>query len=508
MKANAVLPTGTKYSFDNYAYLVDIAKMRWEPWTNLFIRKSSQCGASEFVINLILWMNERKLPNWKGCGYIFPAREQLNDHVKARVIPILETKRFAERISALNLRFIKYDGSPIYFRSGQTRRELISFPADCIVIDEFEEFENPMSVIPTIRARFNASEYKWLVGLSTPKFPGLGIDAAIAKSNQHNWYVECDKCHKPFSPLNTVVEDSFENCVGIDKDTKKAEFICPLCHELTSTHGKGFWNCDVSANNKYAGYSISRLFTPNTEVQELWEKYNESLNIQEFFNSDLGLPYAPENARLSRTVIEEQCNYESDSFRGQTWMGADVGKKCYYTIGILADDGRKKVIAKGVCGFEELARVEARYNVGCAVIDLRPYEQEVKNHIRGRRGFFACDFNAPKEVDVYRIEYADENTTSKTCKIVKAARTELFDMLINDISVKKVMSFHKSFKEDQIFLSHLTSPVRMDDVNKKTGESIGFYNSQKADHYFLSLVYLNLAFQLKKRSIARKGGNW
>jgi hypothetical protein len=61
-----------------------------------------------------------------------------------------------------NLRFVSFNKKPIYFRSGQTRRELISIALDAAVIDEFDEFENPISVVPTLEMRFLPFEV-WLL---------------------------------------------------------------------------------------------------------------------------------------------------------------------------------------------------------------------------------------------------------------------------------------------------------------------------------------------------------
>jgi len=196
------LPTGKKYSFKGHEYLVEIAKRPWKLKDHVYIMKSSQCGVSEYLIAWMLWMQERNLPDWQGIGYLFPAKEQLRDHIKARVVPIIEQPDFSGMVGLQNLSYISYNGRPIYFRAGQTRKDLISWAADAAVMDEFEEYAEPIGAIKTVQARFNHSVYKWLVAVSTPKYPDIGIDAAFGISNQHHWFVECTVCKKTVLSFN------------------------------------------------------------------------------------------------------------------------------------------------------------------------------------------------------------------------------------------------------------------------------------------------------------------
>lgn len=506
----AHLPNKERYTFKGYEYLAEITKRKWEPGDEVFIEKSAQCGASELAIDWQLWMAERELTNFRGMGYVFPAMVQLQDHIKARVAPILEVDRFRHKVQNANLRYIRYNNVPWYFRSGQSRA-LKSWPADCIVIDEFDEFEDPITIVPTIEARMNASRYKWLLGLSTPTHPDIGIDKAITLCNQHNWYVNCMRCGKSFSPLNEVKLNSFDNCVDRYKNSPEAGFICPHCRELTDTNGaKGQWILDVQKPIKKYSYSISRLFLANANLGELFDKYEEALNLQEFYNSDLGLPYSPPNSRLKRKDITDAAIGDTEiaySYSKPTWAGVDVGKDCHYTIAIGEENGMKKVIAYGKCRFEELARILERYMVKYLVIDLRPYELEVKKIIRGNSKYFACDFNSGNMENWYTVTRADTETTDKAVKIVKADRTQSCDNLIEMIAGKKKFIFPGQVKGDNDFINQLCTVMRVDKSNKETGDITGIYKSaSKKNHYFFSLVYLNLAFNLRKSGFAKLGG--
>lgn len=504
------LPTKEPYTFDNHEFLIALAKRKWIPGDNVFVRKSSQCGASEYALGTLFWMNDRNLKSWKGSGLVFPATQQLHDHLKARVFPIMEMPYFSAKLKNANLRFFRWNDKAIYFRGGQTRRDLISWPADFVVLDEFDEFEDPITVIPTIEARLNASIYKWILGISTPTYPDIGIDRAYSMSNQHNWYVHCDRCQQEFSPLVEIQASGFENCVVQSPLSKLVGFQCPHCHDLTQTNGApGQWVLDVAADNQRYAYSISRLFVKNGNLKSLLYKYHDALNIQEFYNSELGLPYAPANAKLQiGDIVDASIGVSEMPFGSEqpTWMGVDVGIKCHWVVGRFSEAGKKEILAYGICSFDELRDIEKRYNVRGGVIDLRPYETEVKKHIVGRRGFFACDFNTGNQEDWYVFKLADDEVKGSAVRIIKADRTQSCDHVINQIAVKKNIILPRMAKDDPRFRNQMTAPTRMDLSDAKTGDIKAVYNSGgRADHFFFAFVYLLLAMELRRTSIATLG---
>lgn len=503
------LPNKEQYSFEGYEYLVELAKKPWKVGDQVFIRKSSQCGMSEWAIACLFWMNDRNLRNWKGSGLVFPATKQLQAHLKARVFPLMEGDYFSRRLKNANLDYFRWNDKSIYFRGGQTRRDLIGWPADFVVLDEFDEFEDPISVVPTVEARQNASKYQWILGLSTPTYPDIGIDRAYSMSNQYNWYINCTRCHKAFSPLLAIQSSSFDTCVVRSPITNTVGFVCPNCNDLTQTNGvPGQWVLDVKKNNQKNAYSISRLFVANTKLEVLLDKFHDALNIQEFYNSDLGLPYAPANAKLVRQQIIDASVGVSQPLSGSqepTWMGVDVGLKCHYVIGKPRENGHVEVVHYGICDWEELRSIEAKFNVRYEVIDLRPYEIDVKKHIAGRRWAIACDFNTGNQEDWYKFTLVDDEAKG-AMRILKADRTQSCDHLIHRLGVMKKVILPSYVKGDMRFINQMTSPTRMDISDVKTGDIKHVYNSGgKADHYFFAMVYLMLALETKRSYVATLG---
>lgn len=508
-----VLPTGADYSFKGFEYLIEIAKFKLKPFDQLFFKKPAQAGVSELLLAYLVWMNCRNLPNWKGSGYFFPARSQLQDHIKARFLPMFDYENDRSRalralLGQQNLRYISVNKKPIYFRSGQTRRELISIALDLAVIDEFDEFENPISVVPTLEARFGQSDYGFLIGASTPTYPEIGIDAAFALSNQYNWYIKCLRCGVDFSPLVEIKIRGFENSVAQMPISKDVGFICPHCSDLTQTNGQpGRWILDEKKDNRKFAFGLSKLFTPRHNLKKLLDDYETSNNLQEFYNSNLGIAYASANARLQRSSLVEAANGPERQASGsleQTWAGIDVGKKCHYVIGKPTENGQKQIIAYGACGFGELEGVCNRFNVKYCVIDLRPYEHEVKKFIGDKRGYMACDFNTGNQEDWYKIQTIDEDTLGRTQRIIKADKTQSCDILIQEIMTKKGFVFPSSIKGDNNFVLQMCAPVRMDRQNKDTGDIKAIYgNGGRQDHYFFACTYLMLAMQLKRKSIVK-----
>jgi hypothetical protein len=515
LKTRWVLPSGEPYSFKDHEYLEQIAKHPWKRGDQVFVEKPAQVGVSELGIAYTLWQNDRDLPGYSGVGYFFPARAQLQDHVKARFFPAFDhdlpqSRYLRSKLGNANLRFVNFNKKPIYFRSGQTRRELISIALDAAVIDEFDEFENPISVVPTLEMRFMHSKYGYLLGMSTPTIPDTGIDQAFSLSNQYNWYVKCQKCHKEFSPLAEVKIVGIENTVVRAPLTGHVGFVCPYCHDLTQTNGvPGRWHLDQQKDNQKYAYGVSRLFTENHSLKKILADYEDALNIQEFYNSVLGIAYAAANARLTRSSISELCNGPEKHF-GQseehTWMGVDVGKKCHWVVGKPTPTGQKQIIAYGFCSFDELKSVVARYSVKYCVIDLRPYEQEVKKFIGGNKSFMACDFNSGNQEDWYRLTKVDSETSDKSLRVIKADKTQCCDILIREIMGKKSFVLPGNTKADTMFMNQMCAPVRVDKTDKDTGDIKAVYgNGGRADHYFFAMVYFLLACQLKRGVTVRLG---
>ena len=511
MIKRAILPEGAKYSFKDYEYLIDICKRVWKKRDQVYVEKPSQVGISEIAIDWFLWLAERKLPNFKGMGYIFPAKKQFDAHIKARIAPILSHKDFCGNLGLSNLEYTVYNKIPWYFRCGHSR-DLKSFRADAIAVDEFDEYENPISIIPTVEARFKASPYKWILGLSTPTYPDMGIDLAIKQCTQHHWFVSCDICHKKFSPLVECITSGFEDTVVLAPITKKVGFVCPNCKELTNTCGApGGWEITSTLDNQKYSYSVSGLFVKQVTLKELYTKYEAGLNLPEFFNSELGLPYSPANSRLKRSDIEAMAIGPMDLkkvYAHPTWAGIDVGNVCHYIIGTKNEDNKNHIINYGTCKFEELPNILKAMNTKCMVIDLRPEEVSAKNIIRGHKHFYACDFNVGKQIDWYTKILADGETSDQKVRILKASRTQSCDKLIMQIISKKQYVYPSSVKSDNDFMNQMCSVQRVEKENKETKEKTSFYTSTSTkDHYFFAHAYLNIAFNLKHGSgIAKLAG--
>jgi hypothetical protein len=138
------------------------------------------------------------------------------------------------------------------------------------------------------------------------------------------------------------------------------------------------------------------------------------------------------------------------------------------------------------------------------VIDLRPYENEVKRFIGGKRAFAACDFNTGNQEDWYKIITMDQETLNSTQRVIKADKTQSCDILIQEIMGKRNFIFPGSVKGDNVFINQMCAPVRIDKTHKETGDIKAIYgNGGRADHYFFACVYFLLALQLKRNVTVR-----
>ena len=88
-------------------------------------------------------------------------------------------------------------------------------------------------------------------------------------------------------------------------------------------------------------------------------------------------------------------------------------------------------------------------------------------------------------------------------RIVRADKTQCCDKLIYDITEKQKFIFPSCVKGDNLFINQLCAPVRHEETDKRLGDVKALYgNGGRADHWFFALVYLELALQMKRNSVA------
>jgi hypothetical protein len=169
---------------------------------NKVIGKPAQRGASEYAINYTGFALDRGAAVWTGglksglnVAYIFPKKEALGDFSKERLTGLISESDYLASMFGDDdynaITFKQVRDSFLYLRGGWSSAALKSFPADVLILDEFDEMAS--GAIALARRRLNASLVRRELALSTPSIPMKGIHALYLESDRHV-YEQLHRC--------------------------------------------------------------------------------------------------------------------------------------------------------------------------------------------------------------------------------------------------------------------------------------------------------------------------
>ena len=470
--------------------------------------KSAQSRISELHVAKAIF---RVISRKGNILYAFPAGEQMEQFVDARVRPAVVDNEFLFKYvtGSLNLKKFSLNNNSLYFRGAQKRRQMISVDVSVVYADEIAEYEE--GVIYTLDKRLGGVANPERYYYSTPKFTGndialyyYGDDAQKERgSDQRVWCIKCTKCNKWNEDL--VWE---ENVIDLNYDIRKFSHyepntivICRHCKEPLNRLSNGEWVAKVPKNSSYChGRHISKLFFPTSNLNKMMEDSINPVKEQEFWNSDMGLPYEVKGARLTDSVIDNCRGVHLLTHKSQEdcYIGTDIGNKIHSVISVLGPNNIPKVISvQELNSWHNLRYLHKLYNVKSHVIDMNPDKDEAIEFQKEFPNTYLSYFKTALENTSELFEIDDDNHIIPTHRTLLMSR--LLDMfheqqIILPIDIKTVRDFYP----------HLTSIVKalkQDNMNNW----VAFYPKMgKPDHYFFALMYNLIATQLRpKPSIFR-----
>lgn len=368
-------PKAGTLDFDRFPFQLELYQ-EGENDRSMCIRKSTQVGISAWGVRWALYHADTK--GMTGL-YIFPTARDVYEFSTARVKPVIDRSdylRSRQQPDDPDNKGMKGLGlGLVYFRGSESKRGLDSVDADHIVFDEYDTLTQEN--IPDAERRITGSLTGLIRRLGVPSIPDEGIDAAYQASDQREWHVKCGPCGE----WQTL--DFFENV-----DVERGIRICRKCHKPLDRdelygQGSGEWVAKYPDRDE-RGYHVSRLIAPLANMKLIIKasKLRAPFQRQVFFNKDLGLPFAPEEGRLSKEAIAAaqaagqgytiQPGYSGPDL---VTMGVDVASTRALNVRISKHmgDGRKIALWIGeVESFTELDKLMARFTVKMAAIDHLP----------------------------------------------------------------------------------------------------------------------------------------
>jgi hypothetical protein len=465
--------------------------------------KGAQIGASEcLVLKTLHGMIHGRYR--QGAMYLFPTRDDVGDFSKARFDPLIELnscmKYYVQNTDSKNIKqigrgFLYLRGARASKSIGGMKKsssQLKSAPADRVVFDERDEMEDSMVTLAEERVSHSAIEDEQgrkgeIVYLGTPTIPDYGIDELYKQSDQRVWMIECQACNK-----ETALDLEFPSGLTRRKDNSVFRSCIHCGNEIHPVFGH--WVSQYPSRSKdLVGWWISQLNAPYMNPGNILNLYENPPHgdLAEIMNSKLGRAYIPAENRLSPDEVYSCCGEDGmlTHHDGPTCMGVDVGKKLHVTIAERPTNTSLKVVWMGrLDTFNELHDVANRFNVRCAVVDLRPEIRKVREFQRKERfQVFGCEYVEKK---AGQIQWDEKD------HIVKVNRTEICDATHDLIVERGKVILPRRCEEMKTFTKEMCNIAKVLVEDPVTGSNVYRYKqlgTSRPDHYRHSMNYCLMA---------------
>jgi len=502
--------------------------------------KPAQVGVSEFAVTLTIWALIEGYKIWCrdlgikkdgiNVGYCFPTKVALSDFSKERFTGL---KRESEFLSAVfadadfnEVGFKQVRDSYLYLRGAWSTEALLSFPADLLILDEFDRMD--AAAVELARKRIRQSQIKRQVVISTPTNPGTGVDALYAISDQNVWEVLCSDCGEHseldyFRDVRASGQD-YEDWKYWERwqiEAAKWSVHCPNCKAEIDRFGPGRWRALKPDSTRWRGYRVPALAFPSVKLDELGLlAISDNPTIKtEFYRSDLGLAYAPADCRLTVDMLKKlSADLPGGKLPAVEWsrttMGVDVGSRFHYVIESTGSDGKRYVRAAGnVRTWAELSQLLTRYKVRSCVVDSKPELHACKAWADKHKGRVKrADYPNGVEGRLFRLGNSEErkllSSQQKKSKSAKAeTQTEAVDSDIVQINRTMAMDavfaqfsageIHcpQSVHDEPEFQAHMCAPTR-EVITTKEGDLEAVWNHSAPDHLYHAAVYAMIALEV------------
>lgn len=520
--ARIQLPKG-KFSFAGREYLLPMYRDRAN---ELVIIKGAQLGVSTMAILRSLWAATTFAMS---VIYSFPTKGDVSTFTAARINPIIASstylkeriqdfdsvgmKQFAripraeqQRLQALGQQ-VGY--STIYFNGAQNTKDATSVDADLLVHDE-EDRSDPQT-IEEYQSRLYASRFKWLIRLSTPTYPGTGIDRQWSRSNMSHWLITCEGCGERFEmdfPRN-IEPASYKEVL----DGHPARYKCHKCGKTISEPARrnGVWVAERPTVAVH-GYSISQMAASWVTAERILEQESRATFKGAFWNLVMARPYQEGTnamtregilARQDEKVVGEGQVFDrfEDSARGLTCtMGVDVGKYLDVVIG-TTDKGRPRTLEfkrlGGDSKWDDLNALMVHYAIVNCVIDSQPEDHLA--HVFANKWLGR----------VWRCRYSDgrikEVKFDETTHSVSVPRTEILTRSSTELLTERILPRYDGTDVYDSYILHHTNSKKVpiftgveslaldDTVDRERGIDHYEWKETGPDHFFHAGTYEMLA---------------
>lgn len=471
MAATGMRPEGQReFNLDKYPYQKELYdEDRTHYRARVAIMKAAQTGLTVKLLSRAMWWTA-DVKRQINVGLGFPTKEAVEVlsatrfrpqlYSSARMIQLLRdvNRVSVQQLGISNMRFLG-------LISGVTAD---SNPLDIELLDEVRLV--PERTVERFMVRISESTLIHPSGVrgaielnSTAGFPKKDIHRYFMDSTQGWWAVRCPDlgCLKHLTGI--ILPQEFAQRPGriVRQDGSGRYYLCcPRCGARIDDAAvlNGFY-IHENPGAEWIGYQFSQLVKGesflNSDIMPAW---NRNLNVPEFYNSRLGLPYMDAEAVPAPIEIIEACcditgvkrwlspeDKEGGVGRDGRWRSMGIDQRApekHYVIKSLLGNGLEDFDAVGVIeasgddAANQIAELAKKWGCNIVVIDGEPsYDLAimVANRLPKRMVWFA-DYNSTQD-DIARFQ------DKRSDKSIKRGSGELKYEQVVQLNRYKVMDW-------------------------------------------------------------------
>lgn len=491
-----------KLDFRSHAYLKGLYQCEAK---RVVVNKAAQMGASEYAVSYAIHAADQRKAT---VLYVFPTDIHVSDFSSARIGPAIEASDYlrslvvdggAEGQSGANRVTLKRIGNRfMYLRGAKVGADgqapqLKSIDADVLILDEVDEMDERAAAIATKRLGHSSiAEERYI---STPTYPGRGINAYWLQSDQREWFIPCPHCgHKQFLTLAHFVTeyDSLDRPVRWNGYPERAFGVCAKCGKELDRLVPGEWV--ATATSDLVGFHMTKLFSPLADPLNLIKNLQttDETKRREALNQDLGETYTPKGGQITDAILDA-CRREyahGARLDVRPVAGVDVGRVLHCVIRNpgFGDQPRPQVWAGAVDSWEELGRIFKRYRVRAAVIDAAPEAtkaREFQRNFKGGRVWLAYYVNqGVKNIEPWKFDEKELNVMLDRTRTLDNTLSRFYD---------KVVTLPANARDIPDYYKHMKASVRV--IEERSGIPTAVYVESGADHFCHAENYAMVAEQ-------------
>ncbi len=471
----------------------------------MVIRKAAQMGASEYAISRALHF---AILRGGRTVYFFPSDHDVGEFSRDRFAPAVEESPYLKAlVRDTDTAGLKQIGKgSIYFRGTRSRTRMKSVPADFLIFDELDEMI-PANV-SLAEKRLGHSEWGWSLRLSTPSLPEYGVDAAFGETDQRHWLLRCPGCGRwrcledEFLEHHGSPQDPRQEICFIKGEPGSERLVCLGCGAtLNPAHGR--WVAKHPERPTH-GYHLSKFQSQIVSQQEreqghhtkpsaLLAEWRTTRFPEEFFNSEVGLPYlAAEGGLTEQELLALEGVYGQPDFGKGCVMGVDQGNGLHVVVKEPTGSGlvctvriHNEPMTDAV--FSHLDHFMANYDVRACVIDALPNTHAARAFSRRFPGRVWMAFYSSTQKGGAAWSYDQEGSP-----VVSINRTEALDAW-RDVHKLQQRRLPRDTNELAEYRRQMTNVLRKVEEDPVSGERRARWIKRGPDHFAHADSYAEIA---------------